>query len=98
MATAGLSRDSAASPWRHVDLSLAASVVLLASFGLLMIYSATRTRLEEAGLDPQYYLQRQAMFVAIGLGVMVLASVIDYRVFRDFAPIIYAGTVGLLAL
>jgi rod shape determining protein RodA len=29
---------------------------------------------------------------------MVVASVIDYRVFRDFAPIIYAGTVGLLLL
>jgi rod shape determining protein RodA len=98
VATAGISRDSAASPWRHVDLSLAASVLLLASFGLLMVYSATRSRLEEAGLDPQYYLQRQAVFVALGLGVMVLAAVIDYRVFRDFAPIIYAGTVGLLGL
>jgi rod shape determining protein RodA len=87
-----------ASPWRHVDLSLATSILVLASFGLLMIYSATRSRLDEAGVDPQYYLQRQAMFVAIGLGVMVATSVIDYRVFRDFAPVIYAGTVGLLML
>ena len=98
MATARFSRDNAASPWRHVDLSLAGSVLFLASFGLLMIYSATRTRLEEAGTDPQYYLQRQAMFVAIGLVAMVATSVIDYRMFRDFAPVIYVGTVGLLAL
>jgi len=98
MATAGFSRDNAASPWRHVDLSLAGAVLLLSSFGLLMIYSATRSRLEEAGTDPQYYLQRQAMFVAIGLGAMVATSVIDYRKFRDFAPVIYVGTVGLLAL
>jgi rod shape determining protein RodA len=102
MATATAPRtttgSNAASPWRHVDLSLTAAILFLASFGLLMIYSATRNRLDEAGVDPQYYLQRQAMFVAIGLAVMVVASVIDYRVFRDFAPIIYAGTVGLLLL
>jgi rod shape determining protein RodA len=92
------SGSNAASPWRHVDLSLTAAILLLSSFGLLMIYSATRSRLDEAGIDPQYYLNRQAMFVAIGLGVMAVASIIDYRVFRDFAPIIYAGTVGLLGL
>jgi rod shape determining protein RodA len=90
--------NTSASPWRHVDLSHVGAVVVLASFGVLMIYSATRTRLDEAGVDPQYYLQRQAMFVAIGFGVMVLASVVDYRAFRDFAPIIYVGTVGLLGL
>ncbi len=86
----------AASPWRHVDLSLVAAVLALASFGLVMIYSATRTRLDEAGSDPQYYLQRQALFVALGIGVMLVTSVIDYRTFRDFAALIYAGTVGML--
>ena len=96
--SSAVGRNNMASPWRHVDLSLAASVLLLASFGLLMIYSATRSRLEEAGVDPQYYLNRQAMFVAIGLVALVVTSVIDYRVFRDFAPVIYAGTVGLLVL
>ncbi len=92
------SGSSAASPWRHVDLSLAGAVMFLAAFGLLMIYSATRSRLAESGADPQYYLQRQALFVALGLGVMALTAIIDYRAFRDFAPIIYAGTVGLLLL
>ncbi len=98
MATASFNRGNAASPWRHVDLGLAAAVVFLASFGLLMIYSATRTRLDEAGIDPQYYLQRQAMFVAVGIGVMVLTAIVDYRKIRDFAPVIYVGTVGLLGL
>jgi rod shape determining protein RodA len=97
-ASAGVGRGNAASPWRHVDLSLTAAILVLSSFGLLMIYSATRSRLDEAGVDPQYYLQRQAMFVALGIGVLVIASVIDYRAFRDFAPVIYTGTVGLLLL
>jgi len=87
-----------ASPLRHVDLSLVATAIVLSSFGLLMIYSATRSRLGDAGLDPQYYLQRQAMFVAIGFGIMFVTAAIDYRIFRDFAPMIYAATLGALLL
>ena len=97
-ASSSVGRNNMASPWRHVDLSLAGSILVLASFGLLMIYSATRSRLDEAGVDPQFYLQRQAMFVALGLVVLVATTVIDYRAFRDFAPVIYTGTVGLLVL
>ncbi|MBW3615576.1 MAG: rod shape-determining protein RodA [Actinobacteria bacterium] len=91
-------RTEGAAPWRHVDLTLVAAVLALSSFGLLMVYSATRSRLAEAGLDPQYYLQRQAMFVAIGVGVMIVTTVVDYRVYRDFAPLIYASTVGMLVM
>ena len=104
LSTAGATRSSrpgrtdGAAPWRHVDLTLVGAVLAISSFGLLMIYSATRSRLAEAGLDPQYYLQRQALFVAIGVGVMILTTVIDYRVYRDFAPMIYALTVGLLVM
>jgi rod shape determining protein RodA len=93
-----LTRQSAASPWRHVDLSLVITVVLLACYGLLMIYSATRVRLDEQGIDPTFYLQRQAMFVAIGLAVMTVVTLFDYRVYRDFAVLIYGGTVGVLLL
>ena len=93
-----LTRQSAASPWRHVDLSLVIAVVLLAAYGLLMIYSATRVRLDEQGIDPTYYVQRQAMFVAVGLVVMTVVTLFDYRVYRDFALLVYGGTVGLLLL
>ena len=91
-----LTRQSAASPWRHVDLSLVAAVVLLAVYGLVMVHSATRTQLAEQGIDEQYYLQRQALFVAAGVLLMTIVTLFDYRVYRDFAPAIYVATVGLL--
>jgi rod shape determining protein RodA len=93
-------RANAASPLRHVDLTLVASVLALSCYGLVMIYSATRNapRLADANLDPQYYLQRQALFVAVGIGIMIVTGLIDYRVYRDFAPFVYAATVGLLTL
>jgi rod shape determining protein RodA len=85
-----------ASPWLHLDLVLVSSVLAIAGLGVLMVYSATRKKLEAAGIDPQYHLTRQLVFVVIGVGVMVACTLIDYRVFRDRAPAIYVGTVALL--
>ncbi len=94
----GSSRRTPAAPWRHVDIGLALAAVGVACFGLLMIYSATRARLVTEGIDPGYYLKRQAVFVVIGIIVMVVAAAIDYRRLRDFAPTFYAGSILALLL
>ncbi len=90
-----LAARSAATPWRHIDVALLGAVVTLAGLGLLMVYSATRHRL---GVDPTFFLKRQAVFTLLGLGVMALTALVDYRVFRDYAPMIYAVGVGALML
>ena len=90
-------RSNLAAPWRHVDFALLVTVLLIAALGILMIYSATQRRLDLAGLDPQLYMKRQLIYVAVGLIGMVIVTIIDYRLFRDFAPLLYAATlVGLL--
>ena len=94
----GGARTSAASPWRHVDVTLIGAVLAIAALGMLMVYSATRNALEFNNLDSQYYLQRQAIFVAVGLCVMAAATVFDYRMFRDNAPLFYLATLGMLLL
>ena len=47
-----------------------------------------------AGRRPRPRLLPQApgLFVLLGVGVMALVAVVDYRVFRDFAPVIYVGS------
>ncbi|MCA1691977.1 MAG: rod shape-determining protein RodA, partial [Actinobacteria bacterium] len=86
-------------PWRHLDLVLLASVVCLSGVGLLMVYSATRQKQIAAGLDPQHYLKRQLLFLALGVIAMVVAMLVDYRALRDVAPMIWVGTViGLLGV
>jgi rod shape determining protein RodA len=95
----GSSWRTPASAWRHVDLGLAMASIGVACFGLLMIYSATRDKLQAQGIDPGFYLKRQAAFVAVGLVAMVIAASIDYRRLRDFAPVFYVGSVlALLAI
>ncbi len=90
-------RDLAA-PWRHVDLLLVGGVMAISAMGLLMIYSATRNQQAVTALGGSYYLKRQAMFVALGLVVMVAVALVDYRSFQDLAPVIYVLTVAVLLL
>ena len=95
----GSSWRTPASAWRHVDLGLAMASIGVACFGLLMIYSATRDKLQAQGIDPGFYLKRQAAFVVVGMVAMVVAASIDYRRLRDFAPVFYVGSVlALLAI
>ncbi len=91
-------RQSTASPLLHVDLSLLTATLTLACFGVLMVYSATQRRLDESGVDRFFYLKRQAGFVVVGIVVLTIVSLIDYRKYRDFAPFIYAATIATLAL
>ncbi|HVE94991.1 MAG TPA: rod shape-determining protein RodA [Acidimicrobiales bacterium] len=86
------------STWRHIDTPLIAAVVATASLGLLMVFSATRHQLAEAGLDEQSVLKRQAVFVLLGVLAMAALTTIDYRNLRAFAPLIFGGAVVLLLL
>jgi rod shape determining protein RodA len=90
-----LARRDPAVPWRHVDVVLLLAVVAVAALGIVMVHSATPTRLDN---DPTFYHERQAIYVGIGVAVMLLVTVVDYRVFRDFAPFIYFCTLVALCL
>ena len=69
-------------PLEHVDLILVASTVAVALLGVVMVYSATKGTDD----DPTtYFLQRQAMFVVIGVGLMAAMAAFDYRRLRDWA-------------
>jgi rod shape determining protein RodA len=92
-----LRRDPAA-PWRHLDWPLLGAVLAIAGLGCLMVYSATRTSMGDAGLDPYLYLKRQAAFVAVGLAVTAVVVAIDYRSYRALAAVFYLACLGLLVL
>jgi len=87
-----------AAPWRHLDLTLLVCTLSLAAIGILMVYSSTRSKQETAGLDPAFYLKRQAVYVALGLVCMAITTLVDYRRIRDFMPILYGGAVLTLLL
>ena len=61
------------------DHILFGTMLALSGFGLLMIYSATRSA-GYAGME------RQMIFVAAGLTIYVIVSNIDYREYRGIIP------------
>ena len=80
-------------PIRHIDPTLIMATGMLAAYGAVMIYSATASKQEDAGLDPMLYLKRQLLFIGIGLGLLICASVFDYRHLSSLSPIIYGGVI-----
>jgi rod shape determining protein RodA len=76
----------------RLDWILIGACALIAVFGLLMVYSATRNLLD----DDLYYVKRQAVALGLGIGVGIAILRVDYRKFRDFSLLAYIATVALL--
>lgn len=80
------------------DSILISMMLVLSGFGLLMIFSATRFGLERTDQIATGTMERQMIFVTAGIIIMAVFSVIDYREYRNFLPLIYGGIVMLLLL
>lgn len=92
-------RKELQSPVRHVDWTLPVLAIAIAVFGGFMNYSSTWRLQEFNGDDPYFFARRQAVFVAIGVLLMIIAAAVDYRVVRDLAPQLYLGAlVALIAV
>ena len=93
----GANRSSISTPVRHVDWVLVGAVALLSIVGAVMVFSATRG---PGGGEPTttFFLQRQLMFVVLGMGVMAAVAAIDYRHFRDWALPMAGAALALLVL
>ncbi|MGP0109093.1 MAG: rod shape-determining protein RodA [Acidimicrobiales bacterium] len=83
----------------RIDMLLLGATGLLALTGVVMIYSATKGKLALAGEDPRYFLKRQAVFLVLGLVVMVALLLFDYRRLEQLSTVLYVGIVlALLAV
>ncbi len=78
------------------DLALVGSYIALSILGLLMVYTASAPRLEEAGLSPTRDLERQGAFVVAGFVAFALMSAFDTRSLRRWVPVIYLANVFAL--
>ncbi len=91
-----LSRQS---PLRQLDYVLLATVLALSLVGTLLVWSATQPGLLASGANPKTYLLKQLLNIGIGLILMALVSMLDYRQLRLYAPILYVlSCLGMLAV
>jgi rod shape determining protein RodA len=80
---------------RSLDWLLILSVAGLVAFGLWGIAGITR---HDVPGNPDYYVTRQAIFAAVGLVALVVATVIDPALYRDRWKLILGGTSATIAL
>ena len=79
------------------DPILTGAVSGLLIIGTLLVYAATRQWYSTNGLDPQYYLKRQILNIAIGLALAWGTTILDYRLLRAYTPFIWGfGVLGLI--
>ena len=77
--------------WRSFDWVLLATALLLVIYGIAMINSATRGTQDLANL-----WQRQMMFAASGLVLMLVVAAFDYRFYENLHRPLYVLIIALL--
>lgn len=87
------------SPLRRLDWMLLAAVAALSVIGSLLVWSATRVQLAEAGSDPHAFLKKHLLNLVIGLVMGGVVAMLDYRLIRAYAPVVYAAAcIGLVVV
>jgi cell division protein FtsW len=82
---------------KPVDVVLAALIVALIGFGVVMVYSASAVQATLHYHDPQFFLKRQAAYAAGALALFFVLGTIDYhRLYKLTYPVL--GGVGLLLI
>ena len=80
------------------DLTLLIMMATLSVLGLVMILTSSAPRLEAEGVERTSQMVRQALFVAVGVVGLVVASLVSDRSWRMLAPAAYVGGMLLLLL
>ena len=81
---------------RHIDFSIPVIALLLSGIGLLMIYSATKKPFEIVAKSETLYVQKQAVFLLLGVIGMLVVAAIGHRRLQRLVPLIYLLILGLL--
>ena len=80
---------------RRVDWVLLTAVAGIVAYGLWAIAGITQ---HDVTGNPDYYVVRQASFVAVGALALVVAALIDPAVYHRYSRLLYAAAVGLVAI
>jgi len=93
-----LARRKSTSYLQRLDWVLIGAALALSIIGALLVYSATRSKQGDAGLDPQSYLKKHILNLVVGLVLGIVISRLDYRLLRAYTPILYGVSIVGLAL
>ena len=81
-----------------VDRTMLVLILILLSLGSIMVFSASYpSALAERG-DSLFYIKKQLLFIAVGLGAMALASIVPPSLYKKVSIIAFAVALFLLVI
>ena len=83
--------------WLLVDPLLMLSSVAIGVMGVVLVYSATRGATTDFIPPDTSFMERQALFLVAGVGVGVVAALVDVNRLRSLVPAAYGGLILALA-
>ena len=82
----------------YYDYSLLAVIIILISFGLVMLYSTSGYLAEVQYSDDMYYFKRQGMFSIASIFVAIIVSRFDYHILEKVHGLLYIAAAVLMML
>jgi len=83
---------------RGYDKTLLGCALALSLIGAVLVWAATRDELRADGGNPQQFLIRHLLNLAIAGVLCLAASRLDFRLLRVFGPVVYLASVAGLLL
>lgn len=81
-----------------IDKVFLLTIILLAVFGTVMVFSAGYAYAQTRYHDTLYFVKKQTVWLMIGISVMLLSCGIKPEVYKKYTPHLYALTLILLIL
>lgn len=83
---------------KSLDKPMLIIVLMLVSFGSIMVFSASYAYAFSRYGDSTYFIKKQLLWVMVGIAIMILVSHLNYKVIKLFSLPIYGVALVLLAL
>jgi len=80
----------------YLNFNVPLTVFLLILIGFLAISSAVE--INQVDSNALVFMQKQAVSVVLGLLIVFIIQAFDYRIYKEYAPIIYLLMIALLAV
>lgn len=81
-----------------MDMPLFVFIMVLLAIGLVMLFSASYADSYYREGNSYFYISRQALFAAFGVGIMLFASAVDYHYYHRLVPLITGASIIMLLM